>query len=310
MLAAYAPVFQVRLKEQTFVPQGSVTVTCHILAQPKADVHWYHNDTLVVEDARHRLTVDGTRHSLTISPTLTFDSGAITCQAANSVGTSSCSARLRAGDLPDRPSRPDVILASDSELFIQWEAPLTLSTGGASEILAYKLEYRRAGDNDYACPWMMIADTIDEEACVLRHLAPTGIYQFRLIARNCFGWGDASLSSRIIRTHPKGAPKLMIDALRSEHRLCIVSLPQSSTRGTAHVLSGIAEECEDELAEETQLAADTSAIASPIVSQEQLPTSMRSNLTVGLNCNDDPMTRYDLHEEIFRFCCYVLFLKT
>jgi hypothetical protein len=97
ILPAYAPVFQMRLKEQTFVAHSSATVSCMILAQPKADVQWYHNDTLVVEDARHRLIVDGTRYTLTISPTLSFDSGAIRCEASNSMGTASCSARLKAG---------------------------------------------------------------------------------------------------------------------------------------------------------------------------------------------------------------------
>jgi len=95
----------------------------------------------------------------------------------------------------------------------------------------------------------------------------------------------------------------MIDTLRQEHRLCIVTIPQSSKRGVGHILSGIAEECEDELVEQDL---DELALTQPPNSsntsqaQDSLPLSMRSNLTIGLNCIDDPLTRYDLHEEICR----------
>ncbi len=44
--------------------------------------------------------------------------------------------------MPERPGRPDIELASDTELFMTWEAPVTV---GGVEVLAYRLEYRRAG---------------------------------------------------------------------------------------------------------------------------------------------------------------------
>lgn len=61
-----------------------------------------------------------------------------------------------------------------------------------------------SGENDHFSEWRLVSDQIDEEAVVVRHLTPLGIYQFRVIAKNAFGWGAPSLTSRIIRTHPKG----------------------------------------------------------------------------------------------------------
>lgn len=79
------------------MPQEAITVSVTIMANPKADVQWYQNDTLVVEDARHHLTNDGCKYSLTVNPVLSFDAGSVTCQASNSQGTATCSARLKMG---------------------------------------------------------------------------------------------------------------------------------------------------------------------------------------------------------------------
>lgn len=166
---------------------------------------------------------------------------------------------------------------------------------------------------------------------MLRHLEPTGIYQFRVIGKNGFGWGDPSLASRIIRTHPKGkfnastkspkkatnagAPKLQLDALRREYRLCVVSLPaesKSAPNGTRRILTGIAEECEEE--EEVRIplpqielfALFQEAVATSTVAE---PTEHSShNITISGEVRslstDDPWKRYRLNEEIFR-CAYV-----
>lgn len=50
----------------------------------------------------------------------------------------------------------------------------------------------------------MISDTLDEECVVVKRLEFLGIYQFRVVAKNAFGWGEPSLASRIIQTHVKG----------------------------------------------------------------------------------------------------------
>lgn len=54
-------------------------------------------------------------------------------------------------------------------------------------------------------PWTIISNRIEDEAVLIKHLNPNGIYQFRIIAKTSFGWGEPSITSRIIQTHPKGA---------------------------------------------------------------------------------------------------------
>ncbi|VDO66583.1 unnamed protein product [Onchocerca flexuosa] len=82
-----------------------------------------------------------------------------------------------------------------------------------------------SGENDHFAQWHLVSDKIEDEAAIARHLTPQGIYQFRVIAKNEFGWGAPSLTSRIIQTHPKGSPKLQIEQLQSQCRVCVVTKP-------------------------------------------------------------------------------------
>lgn len=117
--------------------------------------------------------------------------------------------------------------------------------------------------DDFHAPWVIISDTVDDEAAVVKHLEPFGYYQFRVTARNGFGLGPPSLTSRIIQANGRGeivlefvrqsvvifcgmsgAPKLPMDALRAECRFNVVTLPQKTS---AHQLEGISEESEEEV---------------------------------------------------------------
>lgn len=68
-----------------------------------------------------------------------------------------------------------------------------------------------SGENDHFSEWRLVSDKIEDEAAVVRHLTSQGIYQFRVTAKNEFGWGVPSLISRIIQTHPKGLFSLMFE---------------------------------------------------------------------------------------------------
>lgn len=61
-----------------------------------------------------------------------------------------------------------------------------------------------AGENDHFSEWRLVADDIEEDAAIIKHLTPLGVYQFRVTVRNVYGYGIPSLPSRIIQTHPKG----------------------------------------------------------------------------------------------------------
>ncbi|KFD53872.1 hypothetical protein M513_05139 [Trichuris suis] len=226
----HAPIFERRLKT-VILPlfESDITFECKCIANPPAELTWYHNDTVVENIDRNVILINENQtEKLIIKKAAAGDVGVYKCVAENELGHASCSARLILGDLPDRPSRPDIQLASDTEVFIVWDSPAY--TGG-SESLYYKLEYRRAGENDWSFPWFTISDRLDSTAVVVKRLEPAGIYQFRVLTLTVCGSSVPSLSSRIIQTHRRGAPKLNLDVLRKEFLLNIVNLPASGDLG-------------------------------------------------------------------------------
>ncbi|KHJ42025.1 immunoglobulin I-set domain protein [Trichuris suis] len=141
----HAPIFERRLKT-VILPlfESDITFECKCIANPPAELTWYHNDTVVENIDRNVILINENQtEKLIIKKAAAGDVGVYKCVAENELGHASCSARLILGDLPDRPSRPDIQLASDTEVFIVWDSPAY--TGG-SESLYYKLEYRRAGN--------------------------------------------------------------------------------------------------------------------------------------------------------------------
>uniref|UniRef100_A0A914WDR8 Muscle M-line assembly protein unc-89 n=1 Tax=Plectus sambesii TaxID=2011161 RepID=A0A914WDR8_9BILA len=280
----FAPVFQTRLKEVAYTAEtDSVTLQCSVIGRPTPTITWFHNESPIVDDGRREWSFENGRARLTIRKPQYSDSGVYTCQAENDHGQTLCVGRLKMGDMPERPGRPDIELASDTELYITWEAPTTV---GGVEVLSYRLEYRKAGENDFSCPWLPISDQIDDEAVVLRHLDPLGVYQYRVTAKNCFGWGVPSLTSRIVRTHPRGAPKLNLEVLRAERHFNVVSMPQAAPVN-ANGFRALGEIKEDEEeGEETPV-------------EKHAPQSL-SDGPLFLNTADDPTRRFQLGKEIYR----------
>ncbi|KRY21762.1 Muscle M-line assembly protein unc-89, partial [Trichinella patagoniensis] len=226
----HAPIFKERLKDHVLpINESDVIFECSFLSNPTADVTWLHNDSLLTEDLRHNITLrDNNVAELTIKKAFASDSGVYKCVIENDLGKAATSARLIIADIPERPSRPDVQLASDTEVFIIWDPP---SFTGGLEILYYKIEYRRAGENDWSCPWFTVSDSLDSTAVIVKRMEPLGIYQFRVAAKTVVGFGDPSLSSRIIQTHHRGAPKLSVELLKREFNLNVVYLPTSGDLG-------------------------------------------------------------------------------
>ncbi|OUC48040.1 immunoglobulin I-set domain protein [Trichinella nativa] len=213
----HAPIFKERLKDHVLpINESDVIFECSFLSNPTADVTWLHNDSLLTEDFRHTITLrDNNVAELTIKKAFASDSGVYKCVIENDLGKAATSARLIIADIPERPSRPDVQLASDTEVFIIWDPP---SFTGGLEILYYKIEYRRA-------------DSLDSTAVIVKRMEPLGIYQFRVAAKTVVGFGEPSLSSRIIQTHHRGAPKLSVELLKREFNLNVVYLPTSGDLG-------------------------------------------------------------------------------
>uniref|UniRef100_A0A915PP41 Uncharacterized protein n=1 Tax=Setaria digitata TaxID=48799 RepID=A0A915PP41_9BILA len=270
----FGPVFRDRLKDIAFIENGSeVTFECAVVGNPQPTVEWFFNESLVVDDCKHKILYESGFSQLTIRKTDFTDLGEYACVASNEHGLDRTCARLLTGDTPAPPGRPEVELSSDTEVFITWEAP-HMSHG--LECFIYKLEVRPAGETDHFSQWRLVSDKIEDEAAIVRHLTPQGVYQFRVIAKNEFGWGAPSLTSRIIQTHPKGSPKLQIDRLQRQCRVCVVSKPpKTQLISKSKNLGEIMEEDEEkEEAEGTASKAQTEI--------------------VNLNTTDDPQRRFHI----------------
>uniref|UniRef100_A0A1I7S951 Protein kinase domain-containing protein n=1 Tax=Bursaphelenchus xylophilus TaxID=6326 RepID=A0A1I7S951_BURXY len=276
----HRPIFKKRLHDVCLIEDGnSIILDCQVIGNPRPEVAWYHQGSALKDDQKFKAIYEGNLVRLIINKPMFVDGGEYSCTATNELGSDSTSCRLISGSEPGRPGRPEVTLASDTEVFIVWEPPEHRPSMFG---ISYRLESRPAGDNDHFAVWTVISDKVEAEFVVVKHLSPGGIYQFRVTACNGFGWGEPSLTSRIIRTHTRGVPKLNMDILRREHRLQVVAMPQKMTKAK----SGLTEICEEEEEEEDM---DEKASSVSSVNDE--------NLSI---LNEEPTNRFDLLHEIFR----------
>uniref|UniRef100_A0A1I8ENE3 Uncharacterized protein n=1 Tax=Wuchereria bancrofti TaxID=6293 RepID=A0A1I8ENE3_WUCBA len=270
----FGAIFRNRLKDVPFIENGcTVIFKCAVVGNPQPTIEWFFNEISIVDDNKHNIFYENGDCQLTIQMTDITDLGEYSCIASNEHGVDRTCARLITGDTPAPPGRPQVELSSDTEVFITWEIP-QMSHG--LECFMYKLEVRPAGENDHFSEWHLVSDKIEDEAAIVRYLTPQGIYQFRVIAKNEFGWGSPSLTSRIIQTHPKGSPKLQIEMIRSQCRVCVISKPpQTRLISKSKKLGEITEEDEEKTeAEEFVPKAQTEILA--------------------LNTSEDPQKRFRL----------------
>ncbi|VDP39344.1 unnamed protein product [Soboliphyme baturini] len=297
MISGHGPIFQHRLQDVFCPPhENQVVLQCKVIASPRPALRWFHNDVPIVADEDHELSFQNNWAKLIVKSVFFSDAGIYKCFAQNEFGYSACSCRLLMADIPEKPGRPEVRLASDSEVLVVWEAPVR--TDGL-DIINYCLEYRRAGEGEWSCPWFTVSNSLDSEAVIIKRLEPLGIYQFRVFVRNSYGLSEPSLSSRIIQTHPRGecvnahrllldvkrALKLNLEILKNDYVLNVVNLPQSGCLGDIP-------EDEGEGDTEGSHSNFTSCSASPVLKNSTDIIDM------------DPSCRFQLESVIFRgrFC--------
>lgn len=125
--------------------------------------------------------------------------------ARNKVGQTVAKARLVVGDIPSAPDSPEATDVSDTEMLLRWRVP---RQDGNSSVLCYSLQQKLASAT--ANDWTDLAENIDHEFFVVRNLSPNTEYQFRLAARNKFGWSDRSIPTPPISTKDVGSPRVSV----------------------------------------------------------------------------------------------------
>ncbi|CAJ0585199.1 unnamed protein product, partial [Mesorhabditis spiculigera] len=218
-----APIFARRLRDAYLNQKApSAVFECQIISSSPSEVTWTKHGHVIHEDGKHKLHQEGDRYILTILQPSPIDLGEYACHAKNEHGADQAHARLISGEAPSRPGRPMPELSSDTELFLTFDPP---EGPTYLEGIEYKVECRIAGPDDYGSPWIVVGEKVEDEAVVIRNLEPLTCYQFRVFARNGFGWGEPSLHSRIVRTHPRGSPKLQMDEISQAARFDILNFP-------------------------------------------------------------------------------------
>ncbi|XP_014667689.1 PREDICTED: twitchin-like isoform X2 [Priapulus caudatus] len=224
----HAPVFREKLHDTSFRANVAVTLKCVVVGNPLPNVSWYRNDerlSMGGQDLDINLTIDGVATLLMPHPTQ-FAAGVYKVVARNSFGESTCWARLRLGETPDMPSRPQVVQIAPNEAFLEWDAP---KFDGNSDIQTYRVDYRKPREER----WTMASDTVEEEFTVVTGLIPNTPYRFRSCAKNQFGYGPYSFSSIEMRTPMPGEPKLKIE--RSKAHLIKEAMHRKSLSGMTTV---------------------------------------------------------------------------
>ncbi len=121
--------------------------------------------------------------------------------ARNKTGQTVAKARLVMGDIPSAPDSPECTDVSDKEILLRWKVP---RHDGNSPVLCYSLQMKLAADPPTPENWKDLADNIDHEFFLIRDLETGKEYQFRLAARNRFGWSERSIPTDPVATKEPG----------------------------------------------------------------------------------------------------------
>ena len=116
--------------------------------------------------------------------------------------------------------RNDVLLLPDHRMSISYNAatgvsilkldPAHLYDCGVYKAVARNLCYSLVQKEASANDWTDLAENIDHEFFLVRNLVANTDYQFRLAARNKFGWSDKSIPTQPVPTKDVGSPRVSV----------------------------------------------------------------------------------------------------
>jgi len=183
-----------------------MTFTSIAAGEPQPTIQWFKDDMIL--GVTERCTIsnkeDG-RSTLSIERPNDFDTGLYKVIARNPSGQSSHKFRVMQGEIPGPCEIPEVSQVSATECLVRWRPPRDT---GNSPITYYNLLIKPAGETEYV-PYR---ENIDQEFYLVKDLAPNSIYQFKVAARNAFGWGQPSIATPAIRTGQEGEKRIELSA--------------------------------------------------------------------------------------------------
>ena len=181
--------------------------SCQAVGEPQPSIQWFKNEILLTSG--QRITIinnaeDGTS-TLKFNPAYALDCGIYKAVARNKTSQTVAKARLVIGDIPSAPDSPEATDVSDTQILLRWKVP---RQDGNSPVLCYSLQQKLASST---ADWIDLANNIDHEFFIVRDLKAGGTeYQFRLAARNRFGWSEKSCASEPIATKEVGSPRVQV----------------------------------------------------------------------------------------------------
>ena len=180
--------------------------SCQAVGEPQPSIQWFKNEILLTSGLRISIinNVEDGSSVLKFNPAYALDCGVYKAVARNKSGQTVAKARLVIGDIPSAPDSPEATDVSDTQILLRWKVP---RQDGNSPVLCYSLQQKLASST---ADWIDIADNIDHEFFLIRDLKSQTEYQFRLAARNRFGWSEKSCACEPVKTKEPGSARVQV----------------------------------------------------------------------------------------------------
>lgn len=97
-ISEFGAIFRRRLRNACFHESTpSIILECQAIGNPTPEVTFFHHESALVEDGRHKITKSGDTVTLTIFTPLPSDGGEYSCTAVNELGIDKCSCSVLCG---------------------------------------------------------------------------------------------------------------------------------------------------------------------------------------------------------------------
>jgi len=170
---------------------------------PNLDIQWKKDDELIDYRLAQRMFKNYMDNSLTISGTITLDTGKYTCVASNGLDTDESDAMLIVQGAPDPPTNLEVRCRQQEKVAeVEWQP----GKENYAPILNFIIQFNTSFAPD---TWIDIVGNLTQNTRRYDvRLSPYGNYTFRVLARNKIGLSMPSIhTSPVCKTEPETPQK-------------------------------------------------------------------------------------------------------